>query len=213
MDSSPPRGPNPEIPHDAAAMSAGALPLGAPVAGTGPSDEALAMAAAREGSDGPAFTAIVDRFRLRVWHICYRLVGNEADAHDAAQDVFVALFVQRGKFRGESKYSTWVHAVAVRTCLMLRRSRGRRLRRDGAPTGLDLDTQPSTARNQPADAKLDLVQMLDILDEEDRALVLLKYTEGYEYEDLAQIFELSVSACKMRVSRAREKIAARYAEK
>jgi len=55
--------------------------------------------------------------------------------------------------------------------------------------------------------------MLDILDEEDRALVLLKYTEGYEYEELAEIFELSVSACKMRVSRAREKIQARFAEK
>ena len=189
---------------------------GGTVGGVEPSDEALAAAAAREGSDGPAFTALVERFRLRVWNICYRLVGNEADAHDAAQDVFVALFMQRGKFRGDSKYSTWVHAIAVRTSLMLRRSRGRRQRRDGATTALDLDTQPGT-RNQATDAKLDvkldLVQMLDILDEEDRALVLLKYTEGYEYEELAEIFELSVSACKMRVSRSREKIQERFAEK
>jgi len=209
LDGSPARGPNPKV------LAVGASPSGsaAPVGDAAPSDEALAMAAAREGSDGPAFTAIVDRFRLRVWSICYRIVGNEADAHDAAQDVFVALFVQRAKFRGESKYSTWVHAVAVRICLMLRRSRGRRMRRDGAPTGLDLDTQPSTARNQPTEAKIDLVQMLDILDEEDRALVLLKYTEGYEYDELAEIFELSVSACKMRVSRAREKIQAKYGEK
>jgi RNA polymerase sigma-70 factor (ECF subfamily) len=198
LDGSRPQGPNATGPQDAAAA---------------PSDEALALAAAREGSDGPAFTAIVERFRTRVWNICYRLVSNEADAHDAAQEVFVAMFVQRGKFRGESRYATWVHSIAVRTCLMLRRSRGRRHRRDGAPSGADLDTRPSAHQEPAAETKLDLVQMLDILDEEDRALVLLKYTEGYEYEELAEIFELSVSACKMRVSRAREKVQERFGEK
>lgn len=175
-------------------------------------DEELAALAAREGSDGPAFTALVERYRQRVWSVCYRLLNNESDAHDAAQDVFVKLFLQRAKFRGESKYSTWVHGIAVRTCLMQRRSSGRRRKREGAPTGADLDAQ-ATARpaNDPA-AKMDLVQMLDVLDDEDRALVLLKYAEGYDYEELAEIFELSVSACKMRVSRAREKIQARYGE-
>ena len=52
--------------------------------------------------------------------------------------------------------------------------------------------------------------MLEMLDEEDRAMLILKYAEGYDYEELAAIFELSVSACKMRLSRAREKIQQRY---
>ena len=51
---------------------------------------------------------------------------------------------------------------------------------------------------------MDLLKMLETLDEEDRALLLLKYAEGYEYEELAAIFEISVSACKMRISRAGE---------
>ena len=63
-------------------------------------DEALAAEAAREGSDGPAFVALVDRFRQRVWRICYRLLGNEQDANDAAQEVFVRLFTNRAKFAG-----------------------------------------------------------------------------------------------------------------
>lgn len=214
MDGSPQPGPNQNAPQPTAASAARHVAVaGTASSAAAPSDEALALAAAREGSDGPAFTAIVERFRTRVWNICYRLLSNEADAHDAAQDVFVAMFVQRGKFRGDAKYATWVHSVAVRTCLMQRRSRGRRHRRDGAPTGADLDTRPSAAREPAAETKLDLVQMLDILDEEDRALVLLKYTEGYEYEELAEIFELSVSACKMRVSRAREKVQARFGGK
>src|SRR5436190_7129861 len=132
-------------------------------------DEQLAALAAREGSDGPAFAAIVERYDRRVWSICYRLLGNESDAHDAAQEVFVKLFLQRDKFRGESKYSTWVHGIAVRTCLMQRRSSGRRRKREGAPTDVDLDTQASARHETSDENKLDLVQMLDILDEEDRA--------------------------------------------
>jgi RNA polymerase sigma-70 factor (ECF subfamily) len=173
-------------------------------------DEELAAAAAREGSDGRAFVALEARYRQRVWAICFRLLGNESDAQDAAQDVFVQLFLQRAKFRGDSKYSTWVHAIAVRTCLMQRRGRGRRHRREGVPTGADLDSAARAKPEAPAGAKLDLLSLLDILDEEDRALVILKYAEGYDYEELAAIFELSESACKMRVSRARDKVRQRF---
>lgn len=55
-------------------------------------DEELAAEAARETSDGPAFVAIVERFRQRVWRICYRLLCDEQDAADAAQEVFLRLF-------------------------------------------------------------------------------------------------------------------------
>ncbi len=78
------------------------------------SDEELAAEAAREGSDGPAFGALVDRFRDRVWRICFRLMGDSADAEDAAQEVFVRLFLNRARFDGRSKYATWLHGVAVR---------------------------------------------------------------------------------------------------
>ena len=54
------------------------------------------------------------------------------------------------------------------------------------------------------------MHMLEMLDEEDRAMLILKYAEGYDYEELAEIFELSVSACKMRLSRAREKLQQRF---
>ena len=64
------------------------------------SDEDLAAEAAREGSDGPAFVALVERFRDRVWRICFRLLSNEQDANDAAQEVFLRLFLHRKTFEG-----------------------------------------------------------------------------------------------------------------
>lgn len=173
------------------------------------SDEQLAADAAREGSDGPAFTALVERFQDRVWRVCFRLMGNAEDAHDAAQEVFVRLFLQRGKFEGRSRYSTWVHGIALRTCLMLRRSRGRRRRYESQAADesrRDLSPQSQT------EATLDVFRMLEQLDDEDRALLILKYAEGHSYEELAEMFELSVSACKMRISRARERLQQRFPE-
>ena len=64
----------------------------------------------------------------------------------------------------------------------------------------------------PQGLAMDLMKMLESLDEEDRAMLILKYAEGYDYEELAEMFELSVSACKMRLSRAREKLQQRYPE-
>lgn len=173
-------------------------------------DEALAAEAAREGSDGPAFVALVERFRQRVWRICYRLLGNEADAHDAAQEVFVRLFLHRTRFDGRSKYATWVHAIAVRTCLAIRRGRGRRQRHETTAVGNQLDSPGTRAGSEHL--SMDVMTVLEGLDETDRALLILKYAEGYSYEDLAEIFDLSVSACKMRISRARERINREHGE-
>ncbi len=169
-------------------------------------DEQLAQLAAREGSDGPAFATIVERFRQRVWQVCYRLMGNEHDAGDAAQEVFVRLFLSRTKFEGRSKYSTWVHGVAIRTCLSMRRGRGRRQKHERT-AGDETQVSEAVGRGaQESGLSMDLMQMLDTLDEEDRALLILKYAESYSHEELAQIFDISVSACKMRISRARDKI-------
>ena len=176
------------------------------------SDEELAAEAARESSDGPAFVAIVERFRQRVWRVCYRLLCDEQDAADAAQEVFLRLFLHRGQFAGRSKYSTWVHGIALRTCLGVRRSRGRRRRHESVSPEAEWESRQTGRADAPAGLAMDLMKMLEVLDEEDRAMLILKYAESYDYEELAAIFELSVSACKMRVSRAREKIQQRFLE-
>ncbi len=174
------------------------------------SDEELASQAARESSDGPAFVALVERFRARVWRICFRLLDNEQDAADAAQEVFLSLFLHRSRFAGRSKYATWVHAVAVKTCLAMRRSRGRRRKHENTASETGWEARQPGRASAPQGLDLDLLMMMETLDEEERALLLLKYAEAYEYEELAAIFEISVSACKMRISRAREKLQSRF---
>ena len=173
-------------------------------------DEQLANEAAREGSDGPAFRCLMKRFRQPVWRISYRLMGNETDAADAAQEVFVRLFLSRKKFEGRSKYSTWLHGIAIRTCLTLRRSRGRRQKHEIVDQEILSHRHPLKDANQTL--PLDLMTMLDILNEKDRAMLILKYAESYSYDELAELFNLSVSGCKMRISRARKQIQKAFPE-
>jgi len=177
------------------------------------SDEELAAQAAREGSDGMAFTALMDRYRERVWRICWRLMGTEHDAEDAAQEVFVRLFFERGKFAGRSRYSTWLHGVAIRTCLTLRRSRTRRRRREspepaGEAVGIAAThAAPNASPADAVDAAHDVQKLLEGLEEEDRALVLMRFAENHDYEELAEMFGATPGALRMRVSRIRDKLA------
>lgn len=176
------------------------------------SDEELAAQAAREGSDGMAFTALMDRYRERVWRICWRLMGTEHDAEDAAQEVFVRLFFERAKFAGRSRYSTWLHGVAIRTCLTLRRSRSRRRRRESPEPGGEVGmaathAAPHASPADAVDAAHDVQKVLEGLDEEDRALVLMRFAENHDYDELAEMFGATPGALRMRVSRIRERLA------
>lgn len=189
--------------------------MGDDVSSPGLTDEELAAQAAREGSDGVAFTALMDRYRDRVWRVCWRLMGSEHDAEDAAQEVFVRLFFDRGKFAGRSRYSTWLHGVAIRTCLSLRRSRSRRRRRESPESAVAADSGPVAASEDPqapaaaaVDAAHDAERVLATLDEEDRALILMKFAEGHDYDELAEMFGATAGALRMRVSRIRERLAA-----
>jgi len=175
------------------------------------SDEQLIAQAVREGSDGAAFTAVMERYREKVWRVCWRLMGSEHDAEDAAQEVFVRLFFERGKFAGRSTYSTWLHGVAIRTCLMLRRSRSRRRRREDSDDEERIESHADAKPQGTAavDATHDIRKLLECLDEEDRALVLMRFAENHDYEQLAEMFGTSAGACRMRISRIREKLAAK----
>jgi RNA polymerase sigma-70 factor (ECF subfamily) len=64
-----------------------------------------------------AFDVIVERHRRQVYQLCYRYVGNHADAADLAQDAFIRAFKGLRGFKGESTLATWLYRIAVNVCL------------------------------------------------------------------------------------------------
>ena len=138
------------------------------------------------------------RYADRLYQKCLAYSGNEADARDLTQEVFIKLYTGFSSFRFQSSVSTWVHRVVINHCLNFLRARRRFASFD------DVETGEIQARPHDMDVKLDLSKSLRRLPGATRALLLLKYVESYTYEEIAELTGLSVSAVKMRISRARQ---------
>ena len=170
---------------------------------------------ARDGA-GPAmvmeqqverqFEEIVAEYGDFVYNLAYRVLGNTADAEDAAQDAFLAAYRNFSRFRGESKVSTWLYRIAVNAALMkLRRDRPRNFL---TQTGYD-DMQLVSPTDGPERLALNselrehLERGLDLLPENLKTPVILRDVQGLSNEEAAEVLEISISSLKARLHRGR----------
>ena len=72
-----------------------------------------------KGGDKGAFTWVVDQYKDLVYTICLRMLTNEADAEEAAQEIFIKCFRSIGLFREESKFSTWLYRISYNHCIFI----------------------------------------------------------------------------------------------
>lgn len=167
------------------------------------SDEEL-LAAFTAGDEG-AFSELVARYQRRVFGVCRQYFGNDADAEDAAQDAFVALYRRADTFAGTARFSTWMYRVATNACNDLARKRARRPQSDG--------TDPTTLREAGPDViaqrelGLELAQALATLDPQHREAVVAHTVEGVPYHEIAERAGVPVGTIKSRVHRGHARLA------
>jgi RNA polymerase sigma-70 factor, ECF subfamily len=164
-----------------------------------------------------AYAELVSRYQDRVYNTCWRIVGHVEDARDLTQEAFVKAYENIDTFRRQSGFYTWVFRVAVNLALSHRRQKARR-----RTVSLDVEANKSgtqaasLARRAEADAdrRSDepsggselqslLVQALNALDEEHRAVVVLRDMEGFDYREIGEILGVAVGTVKSRLHRAR----------
>lgn len=162
-----------------------------------------------------AFGDLVRKYQDRVFNVCWRICGNLEDARDLTQDSFLKVFERIGGFRGESAFYTWLYRIAVNLALTLRRKgAGRRmLSLDQPDSSLGTQAERLMARTQEgqdvarnvaeADQQARLVRQLQAMDDEPRAVIVLRDIEGLNYEEIAAIMEVPVGTIKSRLFRAR----------
>jgi RNA polymerase sigma-70 factor (ECF subfamily) len=93
------------------------------VAGTGSEPDSSLIAAAAAG-DRDAFAALLERHYDRIHGLAWQLTGSRADADDIAQDVCCSLVEKLGSYRGEARFTTWLHGITFNACRDWRRRRG-----------------------------------------------------------------------------------------
>ena len=153
-----------------------------------------------------SFESIVEEYGDFVYNLTYRILGNPADAEDAAQEAFLAAYRNFDRFRGESKVSTWLYRIATNSALM--RLRKDRNKRTLTQTGYD-DMQLASPTDGPEKLALNselrehLEGGLDQLPPNLKAAVVLRDVQGLSNEEASEIVGISVSSLKARLHRGR----------
>jgi RNA polymerase sigma-70 factor (ECF subfamily) len=158
--------------------------------------------------DHEAFGQLIDRHASAIVNLAYRMVGNQAEAEDLAQEAFLAAFKALPTFRADAKFSTWLYRIASNKCkdwLRVKRP-GQGLYDVDADEQLDLhvaeDRTPEDLLSQQQIAQ-ELEQAIQRLPPLYREAFVLKHIEGLSYEEMEEILGVSGDTLKMRVYKGR----------
>ena len=145
----------------------------------------------------------------RVYAICRRLAGNDADAADATQEALMAVVRGLPKFDGRAKFSTWSYRVATNACLDELRRRGRRPT-PGLPEFETEDHAPQASAPGLADTvadRMELDEALTSLPDEFRAAIVLRDQIGMDYAEIAETLDIPPGTVRSRIARGRSRLA------
>ena len=156
-----------------------------------------------------AFEELVVRHQELVFSLAYKLTGNREMANDVAQESFIRAWKAIEKFRGDSTFSTWIYRITVNTAWTLRKKAKKHntLNIDDTyePIVIDEKKDPEVVAIN-SDLSSVLVSALGKLPLEQRIIVELKNIEGRSHKEIADYLDISVTAAKVRLHRAHQKL-------
>jgi RNA polymerase sigma-70 factor (ECF subfamily) len=162
--------------------------------------------AGREG----AFNELVSRYSGKVLTMCMYFLKDRDQAYDMSQEVFLKVYRSLGKFRRESRFSTWIHTIAVNTCknklTFWKRISLWRTKYEADPliTGVADEPEKEVFRNERQRLVREEIYNLP---EKHREIILLKDIQSCSYDEIAQILGITQGTVKSRLHRAREALA------
>jgi RNA polymerase sigma factor (sigma-70 family) len=161
--------------------------------------------------DHRAFAFLVDKYKYMAYTIALKIMNNEADAEDVAQESFVKAYRQLHTFEGKSKFSTWLHTIVYRTAVSkLQENKN------------TLDTSPITdevAENHPSDQSSFSIERLEAADRQryvweavqklpklEALVIMLYYLGEHSIKEIQEITGLTAENIKIKLFRARKKL-------
>ncbi|MGB2763688.1 MAG: sigma-70 family RNA polymerase sigma factor [Candidatus Aminicenantaceae bacterium] len=147
-----------------------------------------------------AFEFLIEKFKNRIFTVCYRIIGNIEDAKDISQDTFVEIYMKLKTLQDPRKFSVWIYKIAVNKSINFLRKKRRVLLFSKANSFV-------TEEKDKEIIKRDTINfLLNRLTPDYRAVLVLFYIEDKTIKEIASILDITESAVKMRLKRAREKL-------
>ncbi len=161
--------------------------------------------------DVDAYAALVDRYYEQCARYAVRMLGNRDDAEDALQATFLRAYRALAKYQERDKFSAWLYRILVNQCRSLAARRSQRERVFVREEALLLNAADERASAGWSGEDEEFVQrVLSELDPLLREAFLLKYIEELSYEEMSALTGVGVSALKMRVKRAADRLRERW---
>ncbi|MEZ4776443.1 MAG: RNA polymerase sigma factor [Bacteroidia bacterium] len=168
------------------------------------SDESLIEAIVQTGKTD-LFGILYDKYSNKVYRKCLSFVKDEDIAQDMVQEILIKVFTQLSKFKGKSRFSTWLYSITYNFCVEY-------YRKQTKYGTVDIDEGPEVYDvSDDEDELLHLrVEQLKIALEhiapDDKVILLMKYQDDISIKELMDVFDVSESAVKMRLARARQRV-------
>lgn len=168
------------------------------------------------GGDIEAFETLIQSHQKKVYNIALRMTKNPDDAEELSQDAFVRAFTSISKFRGDSKFSTWMYRITVNVCTDFLRKRnktislsieqGAAVGEDERPLQIEEDGPGPSELSEKKQLKELVRDAMDSLSDEHREVLVLRDLMDMPYKDIANTLNVNEGTIKSRINRARENL-------
>ncbi len=157
------------------------------------------------------FQEIYQTYASMVYNVCLNYFGNEADAQDCTQDVFIKIHKKLDTFKEESSHKTWIYKITTNTCLDKIKATKRRRKLYELGSFLGLKYEPITYEHpgvelEQKEAVNRIMTIINDLPEKQRTAIILKRLENLSQKEIADIMNCSTKAVESLVSRAKNTI-------
>lgn len=152
-----------------------------------------------------AFHQLVDAHASYLFGVARAMLGRSVDAEDVVQETFLAAIKGLRRFEGRSQLRTWLVTILTRQVAMWRRKQA--WRREAGKEGWPLELAGADQGGErEADAKMDVMSMLERLAPEHREVLILREYEGMSYEQMAEALGVPMGTVESRLYRARQEL-------
>lgn len=158
-----------------------------------------------------AYEELMRRYQRTLFNVCSRYLGNERDADDVCQEVMLKVLYGLKNFEGKSKFKTWLYSITYNECITQYR-KDRRKRRLLDALSLDVEDEASEDKTPRLEEKSGLDRWLIHVNPIDREILVLRFVAELEFQEIADIMHLGLSATKMRYKRALDRLREKFSE-
>jgi len=175
-------------------------------------DDRILIEGALKG-DQSAFKALMERYRLAIFHIVMKIVRDKEASDDLVQETFMKAFSSLATYRSEYKFSTWLYRIAANSAIdHLRKQRIKTLSLDSPPEGIDgpMDIEVADESFNPEkdleerERRISINDAIDSLPEKYRVVIMYRHRDDKSYEEIAEALSIPIGTVKARIFRARE---------